>query len=138
MLTLDANIWIAAYDPGDRFHTQSTTFLSTVTHRHLELHGPAFLLVEAVCALARRARSPVAGERALEQLRWHPTLVLHPINDQLLVMAAQLGAGQLLRGADALYVATAAMLNAPLVSWDEELIRRAGAISPTDWLALQS
>lgn len=135
MLTLDANIWIAAYDPGDRFHPPSTAFLSTVAERHLALHGPAFLLVEAVCALARRAQSPAAGERALEQLRRHPTLVLHPMNDQLLAIAAQLGARQLLRGADALYAATAAMLNAPLISWDEELIRRTGALSPTDWLA---
>ena len=136
MLTLDANIWVAAYDPGDRFHAQSTAFLAAVTERQLELHGPAFLLVEVVCAVARRAQSPRAGEEALERLRRHPTLVLQPTSDQLLVLAAQLGARQLLRGADALYLATAAMRNAPLISWDEELINRAGAVSPTDWLAV--
>lgn len=27
MLTLDANIWTAAFDPSDRFHAQSTAFL---------------------------------------------------------------------------------------------------------------
>ena len=80
----------------------------------------------------------MAGERAIEQLRRHPTLVLQPITDQVLAMAAQIGSRQLLWGADALYVATAAMLNAPLVSWDEDLSRRAGAISPLDWLASNS
>jgi hypothetical protein len=33
MLTLDANIWIAAYDPQDHFHTQSTAFLVAVARR---------------------------------------------------------------------------------------------------------
>src|SRR6187397_2350135 len=106
MLTLDANIWVAAYDPADGFHAQSTRFLSAVAAQRLVLHGPAFLLVEAACALARRAQSPLAGQRALERLRQHPTLVLHPVTDQLIGMAAELGSSQLLRGGDALYVAT--------------------------------
>jgi hypothetical protein len=29
----------------------------------------------------------------------------------------------------------AAVYSAPLITWDAELIRRAGAITPTDWLA---
>jgi predicted nucleic acid-binding protein len=134
MLTVDANVWIAAYDPVDRFHSPSVAFLSTVAGRHLPLHGPAFLLVEVVCALARRAQSPAAGERAAAHLRRHPNLVLHPVTDELLGNAARLGAGQLLRGADALYAATAAMLDAPLISWDDELRQRAEALTPSDWL----
>lgn len=134
MLTLDANIWIAAYDPHDRFHAQSVSFLALVAHRRLRLHGPAFVVVEAACALARRAQSTTAGDAALERLRAHPLLVLHPINDHLLNTAARIGARQLLRGADALYAATAVAVSAPLVSWDTELIRRAGAVTPTDWI----
>lgn len=33
-----------------------------------------------------------------------------------------------LRGADAVYVASAARHNLPLVTWDEELLRRVGRI----------
>jgi len=136
MLTLDANVWVAAFDPHDRFHAQSTAFLFSVTQRRLGLNGPAFVIVEAACALARRAQTAAAGDTTRERLSAHPLLVLHPIDDRLLDTAARMGARQLLRGADALYAAAAAILDAQLVSWDDELIRRAGAVTPADWLAV--
>lgn len=135
MLTLDANVWIAAFDPLDRFHEESAVFLLAAAQRRLRLHGPALLIVEAACALARRAQSSTAGERALEQLRAYPLLTLHPLDDQLLAAAARLGSQRFLRAGDALYAATAALLDAPLISWDSELIRRANALTPADWLA---
>jgi predicted nucleic acid-binding protein len=135
MLTLDANIWIAAYDPKDAFHAQSTTFLFTVTSRQLTLHGPTFMLIETACALARRTQSPVAGQAAVVRLQAHPLLTLHALDETLLAAAIQFGVQRLLRGADAIYAATAANKGTPLVSWNEELVRRAGAITPADWLA---
>lgn len=135
MLTLDANIWTAAYDPRDAFHAHSTAFLGAVTRRRLPLYGPAFVVVEVACALARRAQSPAAGKDALQTLRAHPLLIFQPLDEHLLAVAAHLGTQQLLRGADALYAATAAICAAQLISWDDELIRRAGAVTPADWLA---
>lgn len=134
MLTLDANTWIAAFDGQDRFHPDSTAFLRAVARHHLRLHGPALVILEAACALARRARSVAAGQAALERLRAHPALVLHPMDARLLSVAQDLGLRGLLRGTDALYAATAALANAPLVSWDDELVNRAGAITPQQWL----
>jgi predicted nucleic acid-binding protein len=135
MLTVDANVWIAAYDPADAHHEASVAFLAAVTARRLALHGPAFLIVEVVCALARRSRSAAAGSLAGERLRGHPLLVLQPLNEALLARATALGAEHLLRGADALYAATSALTGSPLVSWDEELVLRAGARTPAAWLA---
>ena len=34
-----------------------------------------------------------------------------------------------------LYAATAALMAAPLISWNSELIQRAGALSPSTWMA---
>lgn len=135
MLTLDASIWVAAFDPRDRSHEVSAGFLGVTAQRRLRLHGPAIVLIETACALARRARSAETGRAALERLRLHPMLALHPVNERLLASAQDLGLQQLLRGADALYAATAALLNAPLVSWDEEHIDRAGAVTPEQWMA---
>jgi predicted nucleic acid-binding protein len=53
----------------------------------------------------------------------------------MLALAGDLGAHQLIRGADALYVAASSLTGAPLISWDAELVRRAGALTPQDWLA---
>jgi predicted nucleic acid-binding protein len=136
MLTIDANVWVAAFDPHDRFHAPSTAFLSAVTQQRVRLNGPAFVIVESACALARRAQDASIGETARKRLSTHPLLALHPVDDRLLDSAARMGARQLLRGADALYAATAEILSAQLVSWDDELVRRAGAVTPADWLAV--
>lgn len=133
-LTLDANIWIAAYDPKDHFHAPSVSFLRAVTARQLPLYGPAFVLLETSCALARRAHDTAVGRTALARLSVHPLLILQPLNEVLLTYAARLGNQLLLRGADALYAATADLTNAQLVSWDRELVERANAVTPSEWL----
>ena len=105
MLTLDANVWIAAFDPHDRFHDASRDFLAAGLEQGLSFTGPAFVLVEAACAVARRAQDARAGRTDL-----------------------------FLRSGDALYAAAAERTRAPLVSWDDELLRRAGAVTPATWL----
>jgi hypothetical protein len=45
-LTLDANVWIAAYDPKDRFHVSSIDFFAAITQQLQLLNGPAFVLTE--------------------------------------------------------------------------------------------
>ena len=137
-LTLDANIWIAAYDPKDHFHAPSVSFLLAITEQQLPLNGPAFVLLETSCALARRAHDAAVGQSALERLSVHPLLTLQPLNDVLLTYAAQLGNQLLVRGADALYAATADLTNAQLLSWDAELVRRANAVTPSEWLTVNS
>jgi predicted nucleic acid-binding protein len=57
-----------------------------------------------------------------------------PVDEALLAEALRLETERFLRAADALYAATATLTGSPLVSWDNELIQRAGALSPTDWL----
>jgi predicted nucleic acid-binding protein len=133
-LTLDANVWVSVYDSKDRFHILSTNFLSKVTKNSEPLNGPSFVLVETSCALVRRTRDATDGQSALALLRIHPLLTLYPLTEALLANAARLGIQHLLRGADALYAATAELTNARLISWDMELVRRANAITPSGWL----
>jgi predicted nucleic acid-binding protein len=135
MLTLDANIWVAVYDPQDNFHAQSITFLYEAVQRRFVLNGPAIVIIEASCVLARRTQNTVLGQAAFDHLRVHPLLTLQPVDDVLLMAAARIGVQRLLRAADALYVATAEVNRSTLVTWDKELIGRAGALTPADWLA---
>lgn len=51
-----------------------------------------------------------------------------------LTAAESVGTFQFLRGADALYAAVAQQSQSLLISWDNEHLQRAGAITPTDWL----
>ena len=134
MLVLDANLWVAAFDAGDALHEESVAVFAEAARRGLALAGPSFVVLESVCALARRLGDPSLAQAAGVRLIEHPTLQLEPMTDELLAAATRLGVERRLRGADALYAATAARLDCPLLSWDDELITRGGAISPREWL----
>lgn len=134
MLTVDANVWVAAFDPRDRLHDISVTFLSAAGSGGIPLHAPALAALETACALSRRADDPEVGALAVQRLRSHPLLVLHPIDERCLQPAEAIGLRVRLRARDAVYAATASLLDAQLVSWDSELVERAGALTPEAWL----
>ena len=135
MLALDANLWVAAFDPADPFHDESVAVFRVAGERRLPLAGPSYVVLESVCALARRVGDSATARTAGEKMTQHPALHLEPLTGALLAAAERLGVDCRLRGADALYAATAARLGCPLLSWDSELITRGGALSPRDWLA---
>jgi predicted nucleic acid-binding protein len=135
VLVLDANLWIAAFDPSDVFHDDSVAVFAEAARRALPLAGPSFVVLESICALARRLDDSSFAQAAAVKMVEHPALHLEPLSEALLADAQRLGVERRLRGADALYVATATRPGCPLLSWDEELIVRGGAQSPGDWLA---
>ena len=130
MLTVDACVWVAAFDPVDRFHAEAATFLGEAAARGVRLLAPRWLLLEVRCAVARRSGDAAAGARAEAALRGAPFLQLSPMDERLLDAAGELGGAQALRSADALYAACALLHGAPLVTFDAELIARAGATPP--------
>jgi predicted nucleic acid-binding protein len=135
MLTVDASVWVAAGNPNDVFAERSRAFLTTATQRSEIFCAPSFVEVEVACALARRWQNAEEAREWAKSIMVKPGIVSMPVDAALLAFALHLGTTLLLRAGDALYVAVAASYSAPLISWDAELIRRAGAITPTDWLA---
>ena len=88
--------------------------------------------------MARRFGDVSVGREAAAKLEEHPLLRLEPLDGRLLSEAARIGTAHKLRAADALYAATAARSrDGALVSWDLELIERAGAVTPLMWLSTQ-
>ena len=134
MLTLDANVWVSVWDLSDRFHAESLRFLREVTRRRLPVTCPAIVLVESGCAIARRTGDAGKAERAIEQMRLSPLLTVIAMDDRLLAIAMSLGMRHKLRGADAIYAATAERHDAALITWDRQLRERAGGVSPSEWL----
>jgi len=135
MGTVDANILVATFDTSDAFHTESVRLLREADQRGVRLFSPSFVVVEVACVIARRFRDPTDGARAAADIASNGLIRLLPIDDALLSLATDIGAQRFLRGADALYAATAQITGSTIISWDQELIRRAGGLSPTDWLA---
>ena len=98
------------------------------------IHVPTFALVEVACALARKLRDSARGQRLANLILNASAAKQHAVNATLLARSLNIGSSKFLRGADALYVATAEIAGCALVSWDKEHIQRAGAFSPDDWV----
>jgi predicted nucleic acid-binding protein len=135
MLTIDASVWVSAADRADAFNLTSRHFLAGAMRRQLPIYLPSFAWLEIACALARRRRDAVQGQRLANLVLTSPYVSPVQFDGPLLAQALLSGTQAYLRAADALYVATAAMHSATLISWDSELILRAGAVTPADWLS---
>lgn len=133
-MTVDASVWISFLDRNDPFNTSSDALLRRLQSSSTPYYSPAFAALEIACALARRQRDAQAGIAAAALLRRNGQLRLVETS-RLQPLAEELGCRLFLRGADALYAATAELTATPLVSWDRELIERAGALTPEQWLA---
>ncbi len=95
---------------------------------------PAFARVEVACALARKLRNSVQGERLANLVFKTAGAKEHPVDSMLLAKSLILGTAKFLRGPDAMYSATAEIVGCALVSWDKEHLNRADALTPDDWL----
>jgi predicted nucleic acid-binding protein len=132
-LVVDTSVWIAAYQRHERRHAEGLAFLATVARLGQPILVPTLVQLEYQCGIARRSGEPLARQ-AVSVLLAHPTAVTLPIGPAQFTRAANLGMRYQLRTLDACLVAVAAEADAELVSWDEELLTRAGARTPAEWL----
>lgn len=133
-VAVDASVWIAAQDSADPFCKASRLFFNHAVVTGVLVHVPAFARVEVACALARKLRNSLQGERLTNLLFKSASAKEHPVNTALLTKALSHGTARFLRGADAMYSATAEIIGCGLISWDKEHLQRAGALTPEAWL----
>jgi len=137
MITLDASVWISALDKKDPFYSETVQFLQYVVSHSIMPKTPSFALVEVACALAQRKRDPELGQQAMTKVREWPQLEILSAADYLPDASIKEGLAHFLRAGDATYAASAILTRTSLITWDQELIERANAMTPTEWLALQ-
>ena len=124
MIVIDASVWISFLIKRDAHHAVTKPWLTQVLRNKTPIAAPILLLAEVGGAMSRRLESPELGEKAVNRLLSIPTLHLVAMDHALGMNTSQIAAKYRLRGADAYYVAVAAQLNVPLVSWDQEHIER--------------
>ena len=137
-VTLDASVWLAALSPTERDHAACASLVSSLIERGVALHQPGLFVIEVCATVARRTRNRAlatdAGRATLEV----PGLIVHELDHELAAEAAEIAAACALRGADAVYVATAKRMNATLVTLDRELRERADPVAdvrtPGEWI----
>jgi predicted nucleic acid-binding protein len=138
-VTLDASVWLASLSPTEPAHRASGAVLAALLTQKVPLHQPGLFVIEVCASIARRTRDrDLALDAGRALLAW-PTLTMHELDHAMAAEATTLAATCALRGADAIYVATARRNGTVLVTLDEEMLERSApaidAISPADWLA---
>jgi len=122
----DASVWIGALLPIDAHHATSRAWLDERMRRGEIIYAPDLLLVELAGGVARRTGDKIRTGHLVAALRLNPHVRWVALDEALRDRAAQLAIDLRLRGADAVYVATAQQLGVPLVTFDDEQLERAG------------
>jgi len=122
-LVLDASVVIASERPIEPGHTRSRATVDRVLRGDDEIVVPAIFRIEIVAGLARRGHDALAVEHLVDALLVPPaeSLTLGPRRATLI---ARFAARHRLRAADACYAWIASHRGVPLVTLDEELVRR--------------
>ncbi|NKQ36820.1 MAG: type II toxin-antitoxin system VapC family toxin [Chloroflexi bacterium] len=131
MIVIDASVWISYLVQQDVNHAATHPWLAKTLIDRTPIAVPVLLLPEVGGAIARRLGDVEMGNKAMGTLLAIPTLRLVGIDHVLGIHAGRIAADYRLRGADALYVAVAAQLGVPLVSWDKEHLTRVSDLITT-------
>jgi len=138
-LTLDANIWVGAFDPDDLRQPVCKNVLKIVfSHPDVTVFSPYLMEVEVLASIARRFNDAGKINDMKHLIRSHQRHHWFSLNNKLAMEATRCATTFLLRGSDAVYVAVALTNNASLLTYDQEIITRASStvpvLKPDQWL----
>jgi predicted nucleic acid-binding protein len=137
-LTIDANVWIGALDNSDPFAATCRDCLLAAAEESAILYSPLLLPIEVVATIGRKTRNARAGRSASQWVRDFRGHLWQPLSEEIAEAAESFAATLFLRGADAIYVAVAHLYDAILLTYDDEVIKRASktirVMTPDSWL----
>jgi len=127
-MIVDANVWVSSLIATDVHQSASQAWLQRAMTEGTPIAIPLLALAEIAGALSRREGRTDLAEAAVAQVLGNPAVRVVTLDLTLGRLAAEIAAHQRLRGADAVYVATARALDMPLLTWDRELHARARGV----------
>ena len=133
-VVVDANVWLAAIDAGSVHRTDSSACLVRLRELGWQVTVPGIARIELACALARKFRNPARARRITESMLSLAGVQEAALDAAALERALVLGTERFLRSLDAFYAAEAVSEGLTLLSWDDELRTRMGAVTPAEWL----
>ena len=125
--TVDASVFVNAFNPHEAGHAASLRFLAAIQKRADPVIVPALLVPEVAVAVARATDDSEGAARFAGAVASLPHLTLVSLTPTVAREAADLAAIHRLRGADAVYVAVARRYGTTLVSRDDEQRDRGAA-----------
>jgi predicted nucleic acid-binding protein len=124
-VVVDASVWASIFMQQDINHASSLAWWQEYVGRGGLILAPEILLVEVSAAVGRRTKQPQLAAQSVLFLQGATGLQLVTVDTALILDAADLAGRLHIRGADAIYVATAHQKALPLVSWDNDQLERA-------------
>jgi predicted nucleic acid-binding protein len=124
MYTVDASVWVNAFDQREPGHLVSCQFLEVVRDQALPIIVPNLVLVEVAGAISRTRQTPVPAQTFAIALSRLPHVTMRALDEGCALHALTLAAQHGLRGADAVYAAVAHEVGSTLVTLDNEHLTR--------------
>ena len=128
IFTVDASVFVSAYNDYEIGHDESHQFLELLRARGLPLIEPMLLLPEVTAAIARVYQDAELATSVATNVKALPHITLVPMNEAIVDIAINVAAHQRLRGSDAVYAAVARRYNTTLVTLDQEQYARVGSV----------
>lgn len=126
--TVDASVFVNAFNPHEESHVQSLQILSAIQERGDPVIVPTLLVPEIASAVARATNDTAGALQYAVAAAALPHLTLVSLTAAVAREAADLAATHRLRGADAVYVAVARRYGTTIVSRDDEQRMRGAAV----------
>lgn len=122
--TVDASVFLNAFNPYEDRHEESRGFLALAQERALPIIVPALLLPELAATVSRGRGDAELARQFSDAVSRLAHLVIVPLDVTLARQAASIAADCRLRGSDAVYAAVALRFGAALVSLDRKQLER--------------
>ena len=120
MYTIDASMWVNAFDQREPGHLVSRQILEVLRGQALPIIVPNLVLVEVAGAISRTRRAPAQAQAFATALSRLPHVTVRVLDEVCAFHAFTLAAQHGLRGADAVYAAVAREAGSTLVTLDHE------------------
>lgn len=127
MIVVDTSVWLAGLLPADIRFRETQPLMDLVRLGHSRLHVPAHFPAEVVGVLSRTGEPEQFISDSIAVIASGHLFTIHSISITLGLMAADIARHARIRGSDAVFLALAAALDLPLVSWDKQQ-RERGAL----------
>jgi len=124
MYTVDASVWVNAFDQREPGHLVSRQFLEVLRDQALPIIVPNVVLVEVAGAISRTRRAPAQAQAFATAMSRLPHVTVRVLDEVCALHALILAAQHGLRGADAVYAAVARDAGSTLVTLDNEHLTR--------------
>jgi predicted nucleic acid-binding protein len=129
--TIDASVFLNAFNPGEPSHADSRLFLDRLQKAAIPTINPTLLLPEVSAAIARGRQDAELAQAFAYSLSRLPHLVLVPLSIALARQASKIAAQYRLRGSDSVYAAVAVKFGCPLITLDDEQRKRLSKVLQT-------